>query len=159
MLRASEILYGTIGPTTEGWKEAWSQSVLSTWMESSTRGQNCLCSCRKGLSEITAPPNVQGLLSHSYCWTISHLLPREVVELPSLEAFRNVWMWHLGTGFSGEHGSAGNSCIPWSGKAFPTWTILWLQLTSPTHSPFRLGINPPFVHLKTLPKFYKSCQH
>lgn len=103
MLRASEILYGTIGPTTEGWKEAWSQSVLSTWMESSTRGQNCLCSCRKGLSEITAPPNVQGLLSHSYCWTISHLLPREVVELPSLEVLKRCADMDLRPWFSGEH--------------------------------------------------------
>lgn len=30
-------------------------------------------------------------------------LPREVVEFPSLEVFKNRWIWHLRTWTSGEH--------------------------------------------------------
>lgn len=34
-------------------------------------------------------------------------LLREVAESPSLEVWKSMWMWHEGTWFSGEHGSAG----------------------------------------------------
>lgn len=67
------ILSRVMQPAAEGWKEAKSCSALSIWMEKSIRGQNCLWSHSKGLWSYS-PTNAQGLLSHSYCLTISQLL-------------------------------------------------------------------------------------
>lgn len=62
---------------------------VSTWMESSIRGQNCLCSCRKGLFEITVPPMYR-ICCHTATASPSatYLLHREAVELQPLEVLK-----------------------------------------------------------------------
>lgn len=52
--------------------------------------------------------------------------PRVTVESSPLEVLKNMWMWHLGTCFSGEHGDG--RVDSWTLWSCPNITILWIYV-------------------------------
>lgn len=63
----------------------------------------------------------------------------EVMESPSLEMFRSVWMWHLRTWVSGGLLAVLGNGWTWSWRALPASVILWnVHLQFSLHQSFML---------------------